>query len=127
MPQMVHAVEGMWAEGDERASLHRMHDFWHQGLNILLHHSARSLNYGYSVDATGKVTFSLGASTDLVPLALGFAFWTYANMVSLTVERDDLAKLTELAAQYSHVMPDAWLRHLIAEAKTSAEAETEMP
>jgi hypothetical protein len=53
LPQLVKKVEAMWPNEDERASLWRMHDFWHQGLNLLLHHSARSLNFGYSVADDG--------------------------------------------------------------------------
>ena len=62
-----------------------------------------------------------------MPFSLGFAFWTYANTVSLTVEGDDLTALSELGAKYSHVMPDAWLPHLIAEAAVPDEADREMP
>jgi hypothetical protein len=120
LPQLVKKVEAMWPNEDEKASLWRMHDFWHQGLNIVLHHSARSLNYGYKVADDGTVTFALGPSKALVPLALGFAFWTYSNMVSLTVEGDDLDDLNKLCASHFHVMPDAWLRKLIAEASETS-------
>jgi hypothetical protein len=98
-----------------------MHDFWLQALNNLVHHSRRSLDYGYTVDDQGTVTFALGPSTDLVPLALGFAFWTYLNMVSLTVEGDDLVDLSKLGVRHGGVMPDAWLRRKIAEAADEAE------
>ena len=40
----------------------------------------------------------------------------YANMLSLTVEGDDLKNLNKLCARHFHVVPDAWLRKLIAEA-----------
>jgi hypothetical protein len=122
LPRMVKEVETMWAEGEDRASLQRMHAFWHQGLNIVLHHSARSLNFGYSVADEGTVTFALGPSKAMVSFALGFAFWVYSNTVSLVVEGDDLVELHKLCARHEHVMPDAWLRHLIREAANEDEA-----
>src|SRR5581483_791101 len=86
VPRMVEQVESMWPEGADRDRLNRMHDVIHQGFSMLMHHSAGSLSLGYSTDEDGHVTFALGPSTALVALCLGFAFWTYANTVSLTVE-----------------------------------------
>jgi hypothetical protein len=50
IPTMVKAVEEMWPPGEERARLHRMHDIVHQGHNMLMHHSARSLSIGVEID-----------------------------------------------------------------------------
>jgi hypothetical protein len=102
-----------------------MHDLLHQGYNILMHHSSRSLSFGVDVDEDGNAKFNLGPSTDLVSLALGFAFWTYANTLSLTVEADDLEALSELATRYDHVVPDRSLRRMIAEAESKADTTEE--
>jgi hypothetical protein len=59
-----------------------------------------------------------------VPFALGFAFWTYSNTLSLTVEDSDLEDLNKLCARHFHVMPDAWLRKLIAEANETPADDT---
>lgn len=106
IPQMVKAVETMWGTEQERKRLHRMHDLIHQSNNTLMHHSSRSLSIGVQVDEDGRTTFNLTPSTDLVSLALGFAFWTYANTISLTLKGDELAALNELAMRYDYIVPD---------------------
>jgi hypothetical protein len=110
---MVKAVEEMWPSGEERARLHRMHDIFHQGHNMLMHHSARSLSIGVEIDQEGNASFRLGPSTDLVGLALGFAFWTYANTISVTLDGDELARLSALATRFDRVVPDRALRRLV--------------
>jgi hypothetical protein len=125
IPKMVEKVEEMWPRGEDRDRLKRMHDVLHQGHNTLMHHSSRSLSFGVEVDGDGNAKFNLGPSSDLVALALGFAFWTYANMLSLTVQGDDLEALNELATRYDHVVPDRSLRKMIAEAESAAETTEE--
>lgn len=117
IPKMVKAVETMWATEEERKRLHRMHDIIHQSNNTLMHHSSRSLSIGVQVGEDGATTFNLKPSTELVGLALGFAFWTYANTISLTLEGDDLAALNELAVRYDHVVPDRALVKLMHDTK----------
>lgn len=117
IPKMLKAVETMWGTEEERRRLHRMHDIIHQSNNTLMHHSSRSLSLGVQVEKDGAITFNLKPSTDLVGLALGFAFWTYANTVSLTLEGADLAALSELVARYDHVVPDRALVKLIHDTK----------
>jgi hypothetical protein len=119
IPKMVMTVEVMWPEGRDHDRLHRMHDIFHQGHNMLMHHSARSMSIGVDVAEDGSTTFNVGPSTDLIGLALGFAFWTYANMVSLTVEGEDLDALTELTRKHDHVVPDRALEIRIAKASAS--------
>jgi hypothetical protein len=116
VPAMVNAVEEMWPEGRDRDRLHRMHDILHQGLNTLMHHSARSLSAGVEINDQGATGFHLGPSRDLVPLALGFAFWTYANTISVTLNDDDLTELSNLVSRYDHVIPDRSLEAMMVEA-----------
>jgi hypothetical protein len=125
IPKMVEEVEDMWPEGEERDRLNRIHDVLHQGHNILMHHSARSLSFGVDVDEDGNTKFNLGPSPHLVALALGFAFWTYANTLSLIVQGDDLYALNELATRYDNVVPDRSLKGMIAEAESKAETTEE--
>jgi len=93
-----------------------------KAFNMLMHHSARSMSIGVDIADEGSATFNVGPSTDLVALALGFAFWTYANTISLTVEGDDLTVLTKLVTKYDHVVPDRTVEVLTAHARAGADA-----
>lgn len=119
--QMLTAVETMWRTEGDRKRLWRMHDVIHQAHNGQMHHSTRSLSFGVDVCEDGRVAFRLGPSEDLVPLELGFAFWTYANTVSLTVAGDDVLELDALATKYDSICPDRELQWMIAEAEQSVE------
>jgi hypothetical protein len=105
IPTMVAQVESMWAEAD-RERLHGLHDVWHQGHNMLIHYSARTLSFRVSEDAEGKQTFATGASERFIGTALGFAFWTYANTISLGLDGEALAELNSLATRYDRLVPD---------------------
>jgi hypothetical protein len=122
--QMLKSVETMWGTEGERQRLWRMHDILHQAHNGLMHHSTRSLSYGVYISEDGRVAFNLGPSDDLVPLALGFAFWTYANTVSLTVAGDAALELNALAMKHDGICPDRTLQWMIAKAEQSAEPTT---
>lgn len=122
IPKMVEMIEDQWPEGRDRDRLNRMHDVLHQGHDMLMHHSARSMSIGVVVHDNGSTTFNIGPSTDLVALALGFAFWTYANTISLTVVGDDLAALSALVTRYDGVIPDRALEALIAQGAADDDA-----
>jgi hypothetical protein len=83
LPQMLRAVEDMWPEPDRRL-LRQMHDIAHRANNTLLHHSSASLSQG--VRMQNGVSFDVGPSPDFVAAALGLAFWTFANTLSLALE-----------------------------------------
>lgn len=123
IPKMVNRVEAMWGTEEERQRLHRIHDLIHQSYNAMMHHSSRSLSIGVEVADDGATTFNLKPSTDLVGLALGFAFWTYANTISLTLEGDNLTALNELATRYDHVVPDRTLLKLMHDTNDEEQLE----
>jgi hypothetical protein len=114
LPKMVEMVSPLW-QGADRERLQRMHDVFHQGHNVLIHYSAKTLGLRVHEDADGSYTFHTGPSERFVALGLGFAFWTYANTISLGVDGDDLAALNELAAKHDAVVPDRYLTRLAAE------------
>jgi hypothetical protein len=109
LPQMVKQVKKLWpAPGAER--LERMHDLWHQGHNILMHYSARSLQLRVQQNPDGSYVFDTRPSETFVATALGFAFWTYANTVSLGLTGEDANELNALATKYDAVVPDRHVR-----------------
>ena len=101
IPQMLRAVAPMWNEADRRL-LMQMHDIAHAANNTLLHHSATSLSQGVQATEEG-VMFNVGPSRDFVAAALGLAFWTFANTISLGLEGDSLAELNDLTTKHRDV------------------------
>jgi hypothetical protein len=102
---MLRGVAPMWSEGDRRL-LMQMRDIAHAANNTLLHHSATSLSQG--VDAKdARVVFNVGPSTRFVAAALGLAFWTFANAISLALDGEQLAELSTLADKHKDVYSSA--------------------
>jgi hypothetical protein len=97
---MLRAVAPMWNEGDRRL-LMQMHDIAHAANNTLLHHSAASLSRGVRV--TNGVTFDVGPSPHMVAGALGLAFWTFANTISLALQGEQLTELSELVTRHKDI------------------------
>ena len=108
---MVKQVKRLWPDKASAERLQRTHDIFHRGNNILLHYSARSLQQRVDVNPDGSYSFNAGPSESFIVSALGFAFWTYANTISLGVTGDAEAgaELAALAKKYDAVVPD---RHL---------------
>jgi hypothetical protein len=100
VPEMLRAVAPMWNEEDRRL-LMQMHDIAHAANNTLLHHSAASLSQGVRV--TNGVTFDVGPSPHMVAGVLGLAFWTFANTISLALEAQRLAELSELVTRHKDI------------------------
>jgi len=113
LPTMVKQVKPLWPDEASAERLQRTYDLFHRGNNILLHYSARSLQQRVDVNPDGSYSFNAGPSEVFVASALGFAFWTYANTISLGVTGDDESELAALARKYDAVVPD---RHLPFEA-----------
>jgi hypothetical protein len=101
VPQMLRAVAPMWGEADRRLLI-QIHDIAHAANNTLLHHSATSVSQGVQVTDDG-VTFNVGPSRDFVAAALGLAFWTFANTISLALEGERLSELTSLVSKHKDV------------------------
>jgi hypothetical protein len=106
LPQMLRAVAPMWSEGDRRL-LMQMHDIAHAANNTLLHHSATSLSQGADVKEDDGVVFNVGPSTHFVAAALGLAFWTFANTISLALDDERLTELSALADKHKDVYSSA--------------------
>jgi hypothetical protein len=74
-----------------------------------MHYSAKTLGMRVHQNEDGAFTFHTWPSERFVGLALGFAFWTYAQTISLGVEGDDLMELSKLATRYDAIVPDRYL------------------
>jgi hypothetical protein len=109
IPRMVIMVAPLWGAESER--MHRLHDVWHQGHNILMHYSARTLGLRIHENHDGSYAFHTGPSKHFVGTALGFAFWTYANTISLGLKGNALDDLNALATKYDAVVPDRHARY----------------
>jgi len=109
VPKMVAMIKPLWPDAKAAERLQLMHDVFHQDHNVLMHYSARTLGMRVQQDDDGAFTFHTGPSERFVGLALGFAFWTYAQTISLGVAGDDLTELSKLATRYDAIVPDRYL------------------
>jgi hypothetical protein len=110
VPRMVEMVRPLWPDEESAERLQLMHDVFHQGHNVLMHYSARTLGMRVHQADDGAFTFHNGPSERFVGPALGFAFWTYAQTLSLGVQGDDLTELSKLVTKYDFVVPDRYLK-----------------
>lgn len=106
VPQMVKAIAPMWEDEKERRLFKQMHDLGHRVNNTLMHHSARSLDRNVKATSQG-VIYTPGRSDSNLASALGMAFWTYVQTLSLVVNPDAQKKLSKLYSKHRDVYSKA--------------------
>jgi Family of unknown function (DUF5677) len=80
---LVSAVEHMWVEPVERRLLKQIEKLATPVNNALIHHSPLGLEVG-TRRSEGRLQFMLGADMAHVAEALGVAFFSYANLLTIT-------------------------------------------
>jgi hypothetical protein len=87
LPDLVKAVEDEWPkENNQRGLLCEIYEFDSFQANHLIHHGHVGLAAGRS-HSPGRRSYNVGASPKYIHEALRLAFFSYANTLSLVVER----------------------------------------
>jgi hypothetical protein len=109
--QLVDAVEDMWSEGWNRRLLRQMEKLSNVTNNALVHHSPVALGVGIEPKESGVgLNYMTGASEAHVREALGSAFYSYSNLLTITLDEDVQEEVEKVAATFLGLwttIPDA--------------------
>lgn len=87
--ERVDAIRHQWTSEDGREALRFMLVVAHRENNQALHVSAQSLHAASVTDDSGRTTFLVGPRTGMVNRSMFGAFWTFAQTISLVLDRFD--------------------------------------
>jgi hypothetical protein len=92
--RLVDAVEDMWGDEPSRRLLRQFHVLSNLTNNALVHHSPLALHVSVQKDG-----YTVGAGFEYVKEALGSAFYSYANLLSVVLEDQGRAACEKVYAE----------------------------
>jgi hypothetical protein len=92
---LLNAVEDMWGDEPSRRLLRQFHKLSNVTSNALVHHSPLALHVSVQQDG-----YTVGAGYEYVKDALGSAFYSYANLLSVVLDEDGQDVTSRIYAEH---------------------------